>query len=440
MKMAELIGALSHALDMTEGQPPGHCIRACWIGIQIGTKLGLDNLSLWELYYTIMLKDLGCSSNAARICELYGTDDLRFKHDFKLVDSSLSQVLNFVLEHTGVKSGLADRFKNVMAVLRHGGEWSTELMQTRCERGAEIAKQLRFSDTVSEGIRGLDEHWDGKGKPYGRSKEDIPLYSRIALIAQVTDVFCISAGPSASLHELDKRRDQWFDPELVDIVHSIADEAFWQMLASNTLEAEVINLAPALHQVDLDDDYIDEIAAAFGQVVDAKSPYTAGHSNRVGLITDVLGQELGFDTEHRRWLKRAALLHDVGKLGISNSILDKPGPLTDDEFETMKDHALFTGQILSRIDAFKELADIAQAHHERLDGKGYPFGLTDQQITLDTRIITTADIFDAITADRPYRGPIPVPETLKIMHKAVGTQIEPRCDDALVSISERYLI
>lgn len=438
MKMAELIGALSHALDMTEGQPPGHCIRACWIGIQIGTKLGLDNHSLWELYYTIMLKDLGCSSNAARICELYATDDLRFKHDFKLVDSSLTQVLNFVLDHTGVNSGLAERFKNVMSVLRHGGEWSTELMQTRCERGAEIAKQLRFSDIVSEGIRGLDEHWDGNGKPYGRATESIPLYSRIALISQVIDVFCISSGPNASLKELRKRRGQWFDPELVDIVHDIADEAFWQTLASETLEADVINLAPGLHQVELDDDYIDEIAAAFGQVVDTKSPFTAGHSNRVGLITDLLGQELGLDSEHRRWLKRGALLHDVGKLGVSNSILDKPGPLTDDEFETMKEHALFTGQILSRIDAFKGLADIAQAHHERLDGKGYPFGLTDKDITLDTRIITTADIFDAITADRPYRGAIPVPQALSIMHESVGTQLDPRCYDALVSLTEQY--
>ena len=123
---------------------------------------------------------------------------------------------------------------------------------------------------------------------------------------------------------------------MVDIVHDIADEAFWQTLASETLEADVINLAPGLHQVELDDDYIDEIAAAFGQVVDTKSPFTAGHSNRVGLITDLLGQELGLDSEHRRWLKRGALLHDVGKLGVSNSILDKPGPLTDDEFETMK--------------------------------------------------------------------------------------------------------
>jgi len=435
MKMSELIGALSHALDMTEGQPPGHCIRACWIGLQIAKSIGLNNQQQWELYYTILLKDLGCSSNAARICQLYATDDLSFKHDYKRVDGSLSQVLNFVLQHTGVQTGLAERFRQILSVVRHGETWAQELMQTRCERGADIARQLRFSEPVAEGIRALDEHWNGGGKPYGLTADSIPLYARIALISQVVDVFFTGTGREACLAELEKRKGSWFQPELVDALLNIANESFWKTLSSPTLPQQVIDLEPAHQSIELDEDYIDEIAAAFGQVVDSKSPYTAGHSERVALITDLIAEKLGLNAAKRRWLKRGALLHDVGKLGISNSILDKPDKLTDEEFDTVKLHAKFTGEILSRITAFKELADIAQAHHERMDGRGYPLGLKEEEISLETRIITTADIFDAITAARPYRGPIPVPQALDMMREHLDTQIDRRCFEALLSVT-----
>jgi HD-GYP domain-containing protein (c-di-GMP phosphodiesterase class II) len=145
----------------------------------------------------------------------------------------------------------------------------------------------------------------------------------------------------------------------------------------------------------------------------------------------LISEELGLDPARRRWLKRAALLHDVGKLGVSNSVLDKAGKLDDNEWAAVKEHAALTEKILSKIKAFDELAKVAGAHHERLDGNGYPNRLSAVDISLETRIITTADIFDAITADRPYRGAIPIPETMKIMEKTVGTAIDSDCFDAL---------
>ncbi len=181
----------------------------------------------------------------------------------------------------------------------------------------------------------------------------------------------------------------------------------------------------------LDDDYLDDIAAAFGQIVDSKSPFTSGHSARVADIVDQVAARLGLAPARRRWLKRGALLHDVGKLGVSNSILDKPGPLDSDEWAAMRLHAAHTEAILSRIGAFTELARVAGAHHERLDGGGYPRGLKADQIALETRIITTADIFDAISADRPYRAAVPVAETLRMMSESVGTAIDPLCFEAL---------
>jgi HD-GYP domain-containing protein (c-di-GMP phosphodiesterase class II) len=201
---------------------------------------------------------------------------------------------------------------------------------------------------VADGIRSLDEHWDGSGRPEHLKGGAIPLSSRIALLAQVIDVFHFSAGRGAALNEVRSRAGKWFDPVLCRVFESVAkDPLFWQMLESDQIAKAVLALEPAQYAVPLDDDYLDDIAEAFGEVVDSKSPFTAGHSQRVGLYTDAIAAALDIPEPRRRWLRRAALLHDVGKLGVSNSILDKPGKLDEEEWEAVKMHAS-TGLISSR--------------------------------------------------------------------------------------------
>lgn len=407
--------------------------------MHIGEKLGMPTERLWELYYTLLLKDLGCSSNASRICELYLTDDLSFKRDFKWVDGSLPQVLRFVLRHTGPSSGLIDRLKTLGGILTNGDEIAQELTLTRCTRGADIARQLRFPEAVALGIHALDEHWNGQGRPVGLQGAQIPLYSRIALLAQVIDVVNTADGKTAAVDEIKKRSGSWFDPELVEAFTAVAsDNEFWATLNSAAIESRVLRLEPGGHEVSLDEDYFDDIAEAFGQVVDAKSPYTAGHSARVGLYTSLLSEAMEIPESRRRWLKRGALLHDVGKLGVSNSILDKPGKLDNIEWLAVQRHAAFTEAILGRISNFDELSHVSAAHHERLDGGGYPRGLKATDIAIETRIITTADIFDAITAERPYRGAVPVEKTLAIMADTVGTAIDANCFAHLKNIIKHH--
>ncbi len=438
LKLSEIIGALSYALDITEGQPPGHCIRCCWIGMHIAEEIGIEERLRRDLYYTLLLKDLGCSSNAARICELYLANDLEFKRNYKEVDGSLLQAMGFVLRNTGLKSGLAKRFESVTHIFMYGSQISKELIESRCTRGADIAKQLRFGPAVSEGIRSLDEHWNGMGKAEGLAREAIPLFSRIALLAQVADVFHQSGGKENSVNEVLRRSAVWFDPGLVNAFLSISERPeFWRALESPEIHDTVLALEPAQHEVVLDDGYLDEISEGFALVVDSKSPYTAGHSDRVAQFAEAIAGELGLDPGRRRWLKRAALLHDIGKLGVSNSILDKPGKLTDAEWVDVKKHPEYSERILSRIDAFADIARIGGAHHEKLDGTGYPKRLKAEQITMETRIVTTADIFDAITAKRPYRDPIPVDKALDIMKKDVRTAMDPDCFDALVASLKR---
>jgi HD-GYP domain-containing protein (c-di-GMP phosphodiesterase class II) len=431
-RLGELLGSLSHALDMTEGQPAGHCMRSCWIGQQIGRAIGLSTIEMRDLYYATLLKDSGCSSNAARICQLFLTDDRSFKHDRKTMGLSLPSLMNFVIRHTGVKAGLAERFRAIMNAAQNGGEIDRELTETRCSRGAQIARQLRFSEDVADAIQSLDEHWDGGGQPQGLAGKEIPLYARIALLAQVVDVFHASAGPTATREEVARRSGRWFDPRLADAFAVLArDREFWLQLAGDDLELRVLEMEPARQQQPVDDDYLDDIAAAFGQIVDAKSPFTAGHSSRVALVAGQISQQLGLGADERRWLRRGALLHDVGKLGVSNQILDKPGKLDMLEWAEVQRHALHTEQILGRISAFGALARVAGAHHEKLDGTGYPRGLDARHIRLETRIITAADIFDALTADRPYRPAMPIAQALQIMRDSVGSAIDGDCFAAL---------
>ena len=432
INLSEVVGALSYALDITEGQPVGHSLRCCWIGMHVGMRLGLAPAELSDLYYTLLLKDIGCSSNAARICQLYLADDLSFKAGYKSVDSSLPEILRFLLAHTGRDSGLVERLQAMVHIARNGGEISRELIETRCQRGAEIARSMRFSEAVAQGILDLDEHWDGSGQPLGLTGQQISLFGRIALMAQVADVFFMRGGAKAAIAEATSRAGRWFDPELAALLAELGqDPQFWAPLLADDLNVQVVDLEPKSLMRAVDEDYLDDIAAGFARVVDAKSPFTAGHSDRVALFAELIAEELGYSAERRRWIRRAALLHDIGKLGVSNSVLDKNGKLDAAEWAAVKRHPELGRTILSKIAALRDLATVAGAHHERLDGKGYPLGLGADEIDRDTRIVTTSDIFDALTADRPYRKAMPVSQAFAIMEADIGTAIDPDCFAAL---------
>lgn len=435
---AELLGALSHALDLTEGQPEGHGLRCCWIGLNIGREIGLPEDALNDLYYTLLLKDIGCSSNAARICQLFLTDDIGFKRDIKTVNESLPQVLRFVLSHTGLKAGLAERFRALVTTFSAGGTIARELIETRCQRGADIVRRMRFSERVATAILDLDEHWNGKGQPAGLKGTAISLHARIALLAQVADVFHTSAGPDMAKSEIARRSGSWFDPDLVRAFETLAARPeFWTVLAAPDLKDTVIAMAIDQAAGGVDEDYLDDVAEAFAEVVDSKSPFTSGHSRRVALFTDMIAEQMGLPERQRRYLKRVALLHDIGKLGVSNQILDKPGRPDPEEWVSIRNHPALSEEILSRIAAFKDLARIAGAHHERLDGKGYPRGIGGDAICLETRIVTTADIFDALTADRPYRAAMAVSDALALMARDVDTAIDGTCFAALCNAMRR---
>jgi HD-GYP domain-containing protein (c-di-GMP phosphodiesterase class II) len=432
--LSEVISALSYALDITEGQPEGHAVRSCLIGMRVAHEIGLDAEGRSHLFYALLLKDLGCSSNAARTCALFGADDLEVKRSWKTTEwsSGWESFLHVARNAEAGGSPLA-RARRVLS-FAFAGEAGTELVQTRCERGADIARMLELAEPTAAAIRALDEHWDGGGKPDGLRGGAIPLLARIASLAQTTDVFFTAYGREAALAVARERAGRWFDPELVRALDSTrTDGPFWELLHEPDLRAAVAAVEPADRALVADDGRLDLIAAAFARVIDAKSPYTYHHSEGVAEYAGATARVLGFGGGELRELNRAALLHDIGKLGVSNRILDKPGRLTEAEMEVVRRHPEYTERILARVTRFRHLAEVAGAHHERMDGGGYHRGVPAGTLPASARILAVADVCEALSAERPYRPGLPRERVLEIMRGMVGPAL---CPESFAALEE----
>ncbi len=432
LRQSEVIAALSHALDMTEGNPVGQAERSCLIGMRIAHELQLGPEERYALYYALLLKDVGCSSSAARMCELFGTDDIALKTHGKLVDwTKPAQVVRYTSHH--VAGGRIARAQRTLSVLRSLAAEGKEIVETRCDRGAAIIRSLGFPDASADAVRALDEYWDGRGQPFGLSGEEIPLLARIAGLSQTAEVFFAAHGLAAAHEMVRERRGRWFDPALADVVLAIGPgDRLWEDLVRDDVPAQVLALEPADRVQVLDGAGLDRICEAFADVIDAKSPFTARHSRGVAAYAGAIAEQLGFLPAQRRDLHRSGLLHDIGKLGIPNTILDKPAKLTDEEFARMRKHPAFTEAILAGIPAFEDIASVAAAHHERLDGRGYHRGVPAGDLPLSARALAVADVFEALTADRPYRSPMDPDEAFALARRDAG-HLDQHCVEALAA-------
>ena len=431
-RLSEIISALSYSLDLTEGQSPGHSARACVIGMRMVEQLGLDPITRSDLFYALLMKDAGCSSNAARLCALFGADDHRLKRDHKLIDwTRLGEATSYAWRHTHGDHAL-DRVGRMARIAATADQIGREMIATRCERGADVVKMIGLSPDTAAAIRGLDEHWDGRGQPLGLAGDQIPFFSRVMSLAQTFDAFARDRGLAAGFEVVERRSGTWFDPTLVRALLALRPEqGFWAQLQSDDPHRLVEGYEPEERTLLADERRVDQVAEGFAVVIDAKSPYTFRHSTGVAAIAVDLGERIGLEPVALRELRRAALLHDIGKLGVSNTILDKPGKLTDAEWVEMRLHPAYTYDILNRIGRFRAIAQVAAAHHERLDGKGYHQGLSADQLSLPARILAVADITEALQAERPYRAALGWEEVTAILGKMSGTAICPAVFEAL---------
>ncbi len=406
----DVIAGLSRALDITEGHPRGHSARSCLIGMAIGAELGLDDTERADLFHALLLKDAGCSSNAARLHQLIGGQDQAAKHAVWMTDwRSWPAKIRYSVEYAGKGERPWQRAVRVARLAVIGPRAERELFQIRCDRGAAIALDIGLSPATAAAIRWMDEHWDGGGQPEGLKGDRIPVLAQIIGLAQVMELYWQEGGIDAAREVVRRRRRRWFSPKLATCGVALCERPdFWRRFGTMDPVRLLREIAPAPAMVVADDARLDRVVEAFAGVIDAKSPYTHDHSRRVADYAVAAGRRLGFSAERLIRLRRAALLHDIGKLGVSNGILDKAGPLTPDEWRAVRAHTRHTYEILDAVPVFSELADDAAAHHERLDGGGYDRGLRGAALSPSARVLAVADVTDALRSDRPYRAGLDV--------------------------------
>jgi putative nucleotidyltransferase with HDIG domain len=450
--LPEILSALAFALDLTEGAVPGHALRSCLLGMRLGMELGFSPIALADLYHALLLKDIGCSSNAAHMCQILGGGDERaVKSGVKLEDWTRSNrpklsTLRLLWNNVSPHENPMRRLSRILQIGLSQHANNEEMIQLRGDRGASIVRRIGMSEQTVLAVRSLDEHWDGSGYPQRLKGAAISPLAQVMAVAQHLDVFSVEQGAVQCMLVLRQRSGRWFDPEVVKAAESLHKRsALWKQRFPNGVQAStdpakavraaVIALSPYENNR-LSASHIDLICEAFAEVVDAKSHFTFRHSMGVTEVARKIGNAMGLKPERMRLLNRAALLHDLGKLRVPNSILDKRGKLDDAEWSTMRQHPGLTRAILIRVKEFQELAEVAGAHHEKLDGTGYPDRLTAGRLSLEARILGAADIYGALTEDRPYRSGFSPAEALKIMERDVPGKLDADCFAALSSIAE----
>ncbi len=436
--LSEIVSALSFALDLTEDAVPGHAMRSCLLGMRIGTALGLGDEALCDLYYALLLKDIGCSSNASRMCQILGGDDRKAKRDVKMVDWTRPTVAGLKMAWSNALpgAGVVPKAMRLAALSMQQKQNNAEMIGLRCERGANIVRKIGLTEQCADAIHSLDEHWNGSGYPGQLRGPAIPILARILCLAQHLDVFAGEQDRERALWTARQRSGTWFDPELVRIAVSLdRDGTLWTGCGEQEERARVMDMEPGQVQR-MDAEHIDRVCEAFADVVDAKSSFTYRHSIGVTEATEGIAEQLGLPAQQRQTLHRAALLHDLGKLRVSNSILDKPGKLDASEWLVMREHPFLSQQILERVPAFALIARIAGRHHERLDGTGYPNRMEASALSLNDRVIGMADMYGALSEDRPYRGGLPAEQIIAILEKEVPLKLDPECFQALLRFME----
>jgi putative nucleotidyltransferase with HDIG domain len=434
IRLPELVSALSYALDLVEGQPQGHAVRSCVIGMRIGAKLGLTEVELRDLYFALLAKDAGCSSNATRMCQIVAGDEIAAKRAVKTTDWTRTtwETVRYAWTHIAAGAPLGRKVLHLAGVAAHQKSQAKELVEMRCDRGASIALDMGLSRETAEAIRSLDEHWNGRGYPDGLFGEEIPLLARILNLTQTLEVYWREQGAERAIEVARERAGRWFDPRLVKIAVRLArDGVLFARLEAEGAAHCLRELEPGADSEPLTDARIDDICVAFASVIDAKSSYTFRHSLGVMSAAHAIAGRLGLDEDTGITTRRAALLHDIGKLSVPNSILEKPGKLNADEWAVVRNHPYYTHQILGRIPGFGELAEIAASHHEKLDGSGYWRGLLGPQLSIPARLLVVADIYDALAAKRPYRDPMPREKVFAILESETPHALDADCVRAL---------
>jgi HD-GYP domain-containing protein (c-di-GMP phosphodiesterase class II) len=387
--LVELAALLALAQDHALGQPPGAQLRGAVLAQHLAGEAGVDPGGLEEVWWCSTLRFLGCTGHAFDMAVVFG-DEIEMRSRAARADfANPFEMLRLMASGAAPdKSGLS-RMRSVLAVVAGGRQAAEMNFRTACEVADVFAKRLGLDEDVMAALRTSFERWNGRGLPSGLKGQAIPRSMRIAQVAHEFEVLARIEGPERALVMVAARSGKAYDPALAElvIVHGMG---WWAGVEAADPWDAVLAVAPP--SAPLDPDALHEALLVLADFADIKSPWIAGHSRAVAaLAVEVCGEAA----------EVPALLHDLGRVGVPNSVWDKPGPLTRDERDRVETHALLTDQLLRRVPLTAGLT--AASAHERIDGSGYHRRATGGQLDFVQRVLAAADCYQAMTSDRPHR-------------------------------------
>ena len=395
LRLAEVLVALSLATDLGMGQPLEQALRTCLIGLSLGERMGLRD-ELNEVYYVALLRFLGCTADAHEWAEIAGGDEIALREAIApVLGGTPGEFASKVMPRVGAGKGPVLRARLVAGMMREGRRRARDGVRAHCELAENLAQRLDLPAGVRSGLGAAFERWDGKGFPAGLSGEAIPLSARIVFVARDVEVLHRQGGPERVRRAVRARRGVAYDPAVAEALLFGITEILGGAEPTSPGD-EVLRREPEPRPW-IPEGRLDSVLEVFADFIDLKCPFTAGHSREVA----ALAADAGGD--HAVALRSAGLVHDLGRAVVPNGIWDKPGPLTDGEWERVRLHPYYTERILSRVGRLAHVAGLAGMHHERLDGSGYHRGSARAEISAPARVLAAADAYQAMTQPRPHR-------------------------------------
>ncbi|MDQ3660614.1 MAG: HD domain-containing protein [Actinomycetota bacterium] len=402
VRAAEVIAALSLATDLSIGVPLEHGLHSTLFAMRLAERLGVDSETASQTYYSCLLFYIGCTAGAELAVELFGDDDALTTYATPgRFGSRLEMMTGFMRALAPPGNPPPIRALQIARGLPRAAAGLKSHVAAQCEVGQMLTVRLGLPKSMQGLFDYLAERWDGKGQPGRARGDDIPLPVRIVHVARDAAFQRMLGGEEFAAGVIRERGGGAFDPLVAE---RLADEAA-QILALDDDESawEETLAGEPTPRVTLEGEAIDEALAAVGDFADLVSRYLVGHSAGVAKLAMAAARHCGFEAADIVTIRRAAFVHDVGRVSVPARIWQKAAPLTPDDWERIRLHAYQSERVLTRSPFLAALAPVATTHHERLDGSGYHRGMAAAALTPAGRVLAAADAYHAMTEPRPHR-------------------------------------
>lgn len=430
IRLAELLASLSLAIDLGLGMPSEWMMRSALVSARLAKAAGLDTETQAAAYYLALVAFVGCTSTSVADAALFG-DELGMGD---LMTADMADPSTFMLLAKLVGRGQSPLVKAALMariVLAMGSGAMLENPLRHCEAGSILAGRMGLGPEVQAALQHVYERWDGKGRPRKVAGDALHPAARVMHVAQVITDYQRVGGLDAAIEVATQRSGTQLEPRLVDVF--LGDPETILALHEGTIFEAVLAAEPD-EPIILRPDNVDTALEAIADFGDQKVPQILGHSRRVAALADAAARLSGLPAADADRVRRAALLHDVGRVGVQAAILNKSGPLTAGEWERVRLHPYMTERVFAQSPTFGPLAALGALHHERLDGSGYHRGVAAPMLDAPARLLAAANTYVALTEDRPHRAALaPAAAAKRLLDEVKAGRLDQRAVEAVIT-------